>query len=968
MAGATAVTTTGNNNIDSIIGGVKWDTTSLTYSIPSGDFYDYTGNPDGQVALTALQVAATHSAMRMFASVCGITLTEVTESNDTEADIRVGSTSTESDNGASAWGPGSDLWSGDTWFDIDASTGASTGNGVTTPESGNYGWFTFVHEVGHTLGLKHPHQASGSFPASDASLAYSIMTYRAWAEASIPTFDWDSLSFATTPMMYDIAALQHMYGADYGAEAHNGDTNYGWDMNTGQFYIDGLTIVDDKPKGNKIFMTLWDGGGHDTYNLENYTTNMKIDLRPGEWTTTSDAQIADLDGTAGTRVAPGNIANALLFEGNEASLIEDAIGGSGNDEIWGNQIANFINGNGGGDTIYGEGGNDTLWGGGNDDDHIYGGWGADTVDGGLGDDELFGDFKDVYEQGDNDNIVGGGGTDTIQGGGGSDYIYGDYSTNPDDNTAGAAADFVSAGAGDDHVWGGGGNDTLYGANGMDIMYGGHGSDDMYGEGGNDTLYGGGTQAEGTVDRIWGGAGFDQLLAGWGDDEVYGGDDSDTIEGNGGKDYLEGGAGSDTIYGDNDNFSGTYQAGDDMDVLHGDAGNDYLYGGGGDDDIDGGADSDSLYGGDQTDRLLGGAGSDNLDGGKGVDDMWGGAGSDYYQVDSSQDKVRETVLNESDYVYSKASYTLGNNVEYLILLGTATRGTGNNGFNYITGNNSINVIEGMGGGDFLYGYSTYDPNRGTAADNDTLKGGDGSDFMYGGKGNDSYYVDDDDIYAHTSHGGFYKGYMQVVENLNEGNDTIYSTANIKLHRNQLIEQIYLKGNAASAVGNEYVNRIIGNSENNVIDGGGGHDTLSGDTGLDKLLGRSGQDSLFGEEGNDTIDGGADADDIFGGTGADRLTGGSGNDEFYFERTNESGLTMANADRILDFGAGDQIDFSDFSVRLRFAAGDEFSGSGASVIAFRSGKDTIVKVDHNGDHKADMMIIVQGVSLGIGDFDF
>jgi serralysin len=573
MAGASTVQPTGNNDVDSIIGGLKWDTLSLNYSLPTDDFYDYAGAPDGRLSLTALQEAATHASMRMFASVCGITLAEVTESDDTRADIRIGSTTTEGANSASAWGPGSDVFSGDAWFDTQATTGAGSGNGLTTPEAGNYGWFTFIHEIGHTLGLKHPHQDSGAFPDSTVSLAYSIMSYRAWPEASIPTYDWDGLSFATTPMMYDIAALQHLYGADYSQEANNGDTTYGWDVATGQFFTNGFTVDAATPKANKIFMTLWDGGGHDTYNLSNYSTSMKIDLRPGEWTTLSTAQLADLDGTSGTRVAPGNIANALLFEDNTASLIEDAIGGSGSDEIWGNQIANFINGNGGNDTIYGEGGNDTLWGGNIDNDTIHGGWGADNIDGGQGDDKLYGDYQDVYEDGDADNIVGGGGRDTIQGGGGSDYIYGDYLNNPDGNTSGADADFVSAGAGDDRVWGGGGNDTLYGANGMDLMYGGHGSDDMYGEGGDDTLYGGGTQLEGTTDRIWGGAGFDQLFGGWGDDELYGEGDADVIEGNGGKDLLEGGSGDDTIYGDSYTFSELYQSGDDDDVLRGDAGSD-----------------------------------------------------------------------------------------------------------------------------------------------------------------------------------------------------------------------------------------------------------------------------------------------------------------------------------------------------------------------------------------------------------
>jgi Ca2+-binding RTX toxin-like protein len=118
-------------------------------------------------------------------------------------------------------------------------------------------------------------------------------------------------------------------------------------------------------------MTIWDGGGIDTYDFSNYGTNKgcTIDLRPGRWTTISPNQLADLDGATGTRVAAGNIANSLAVDkdgkpvgsnGTPVNLIENVIGSPNNDQIMGNDAANRIAGGGGADTLTGLGGNDTF--------------------------------------------------------------------------------------------------------------------------------------------------------------------------------------------------------------------------------------------------------------------------------------------------------------------------------------------------------------------------------------------------------------------------------------------------------------------------------------------------------------------------------------------------------------------------------------------------------------------------------
>jgi serralysin len=109
-----------------------------------------------------------------------------------------------------------------------------------------------------------------------------------------------------------------------------------------------------------VFLTLWDGGGKDTYDFSNYATPVAANLTPGSYVALGLAQRANLgDG----HYARGNIYTALQYEGDPRSLIENAIGGSGNDRLTGNQAANQLKGGSGQDVLNGLAGNDSLWGG-----------------------------------------------------------------------------------------------------------------------------------------------------------------------------------------------------------------------------------------------------------------------------------------------------------------------------------------------------------------------------------------------------------------------------------------------------------------------------------------------------------------------------------------------------------------------------------------------------------------------------
>src|SRR5215213_2687625 len=195
------------------------------------------------------------------------------------------------------------------------------------------------------------------------------MSYRSYIGASTTRgYMNETWGYAQSLMMLDIAAVQHLYGANYATNSTG--TVYRWSATTGEMFIDG--VGQGAPGGNRILLTIWDGGGTDTYDFSNYGTNLQVDLRPGGWTTTATAQLAKLR-YDGSRLAVGNIANALLYNGDVRSLIENAVGGSGSDTIIGNQAANVLTGNAGNDKLTGAQGNDTLDGGSGTDTVIFSG-------------------------------------------------------------------------------------------------------------------------------------------------------------------------------------------------------------------------------------------------------------------------------------------------------------------------------------------------------------------------------------------------------------------------------------------------------------------------------------------------------------------------------------------------------------------------------------------------------------------
>ncbi|MPR31657.1 hypothetical protein FS320_44275, partial [Microvirga tunisiensis] len=295
---------------------------------------------------------------------------------------------------SSAWLPGDNAFgAGDYPGDVWLTTGRPA------PEVGNRSYQTIRHELGHALGLKHGHERGGpgrtAVPADRDSLEFTVMTYRSF-EGGPLRWSNEEFGFPQSFMMLDIAALQEMYGANY--DYNSGNTTYRWHSVTGEMSING--VPQGRPGGgatradpNNIFLTIWDGGGRDTYDMSNYGNGVSIDLEPGSWSVLSPDQLAFLgtDASGVDHFARGNVFNALPdpHQAVQQNVIENAIGGAGDDTIKGNTAGNHLDGRGGSDTLSGLDGRDTLSGG-DGDDELNGGNGTDQLNGGNGVDQLNG--------------------------------------------------------------------------------------------------------------------------------------------------------------------------------------------------------------------------------------------------------------------------------------------------------------------------------------------------------------------------------------------------------------------------------------------------------------------------------------------------------------------------------------------------------------------------------------------------
>ncbi len=474
-------------------------------------------------------------------------------------------------------------------------------------EIGSYSFLTYMHEIGHALGLMHagPYDGDASYGSDNTYRNDSIqMTIMSYFNAGENTFVNGSAYNPITPMIADIAAIWQLYGTP--ANVNAGNTVWGHNSNVGGYLGEVSAILfDGASDRNQIFdetapigLTIVDSGGFDTLDLTTASGVQTVNMAAGG--------ISDVGGLTG---------NLVIAQG---TVLEKYVGSAGQDNVTGNNVGNVIKTGGSNDKLFGQNGNDTLDGGagndilsgGNDWDQLSGGGGNDRIWAGNGRDKAWmGSGNDFFfdnaQTGSNgaDTVFGGSGNDKINGGGGDDVFYGDSGN--DTLFGGAGNDVLSGGNDWDQLTGGDGNDRIWAGNGRDKAWMGEG---------NDIFYDNGQTGTNAVDTVFGGAGRDRINGGGGDDVFYGDSGNDTLFGGEGNDILSGGS--------------------DWDQLSGGNGNDRVWAGNGRDKVWLGGGNDTFFDNNQTgsngkDTVYGGLGNDTINLAGGDDWASGGAGADTF---------------------------------------------------------------------------------------------------------------------------------------------------------------------------------------------------------------------------------------------------------------------------------------------------------------------------------------------------
>jgi uncharacterized delta-60 repeat protein len=309
---------------------------------------------------TDAQKAAARTVLAKYSSISGIIFDEVIEDVSTSAtataaagtcgQLRYGSYDDPAViSTGSAYYPGTGEYCGDIWLNV--STNYAN---ATNPFEGSRPYGTMTHETGHALGLKHPGANPGEAPLLETyglvdMRTNSIMSYVYRSDATINTSTGDEI-YPSTPMMYDVATIQYLYGVNNSYNAGN----------------DVYTYDPTQP----FFKNIWDGGGIDTIDISNYTFGSTINLTPGTFSSLHTRATAP--SSASTYWGTDNLSISYNC------IIENAIGSTAADTIIGNDADNNLDGRAGNDTINGGLGNDTLTGGpGNDT--LIGGSGTDSA-------------------------------------------------------------------------------------------------------------------------------------------------------------------------------------------------------------------------------------------------------------------------------------------------------------------------------------------------------------------------------------------------------------------------------------------------------------------------------------------------------------------------------------------------------------------------------------------------------------
>ncbi len=592
----------------------------------------------------------------------------------------------------------------------------------------SYSFTTYIHEIGHALGLGHPGDYNGDLGLHNVGKQYdldarlfSVMSYASEETDNPITAEFALDVIPASPMLYDIAAIWELYGEPAGG-INPGDTVYtshnvpDTDLyqQLGWFPTSAVTLVDTDGVD-----TLYLGNSPDVLGFEEQE-GIAIGLG-----SVNDAPIDFINGTAAWN---------LIFFGE----IENIYGGGGDDILIGGPADNLLVGESGDDILTGGAGADKFVFQPSDEPSYY----TDKI---LDFNPVQGDRIDVSAY---RNITGVPDNWIAQvpgfsrsrvldldGDGYYDIVLDGYTGRLDEAHFIFAGGNPSANPGTITTTGTAGDDSLTGTDGNDHLAGLTGDDHILGWYGNDHLDGGDGD-----DILDGGPGADTLLGGSGDDTVSylfspagvtinlgtgiarGGDASgDTL--GGGIENIWGSAHDDVLTGTDSLFVGNF--------IYGHNGNDKLYGGWGDDILSGDEGNDLLDGGDEDDILIGGPGADRLTGGLGddyaayLDSSSGVTVRLHRDVAQGGDATGDVFAGRVEISWTAADGSVKTanlpDIEHLF---------GSDHNDILAGDVRDNILFGRDGDDTLYG--------GPDGGDDHLNGDAGNDRLYGGLGDDALY--------------------------------------------------------------------------------------------------------------------------------------------------------------------------------------------------------------------------------------
>lgn len=322
--------------VDALLGALAWARPAgsaaleITYSFPgpssvwsSGQGqYGAGGSAEPQTfsPLGEELRASVRAALQAWSDVADIRFVETTDDAAGSGVLRFAYTAPAVAEQSHSYGPAAGDKAGDVWLNARADW--------STLGPGSYAASTLLHEIGHALGLKHPFEGAVTLPPDQESYANTLMSYTAWAGTP---GSWVSHE-PSTPMPYDVLAIQALYGAN---RAHRtGDDVYTW------------------TEGQACFETLWDAGGVDAIEWRSESQGALIDLNAGHFSELGAPLRYGLDGSPDSWASARTVAIAF------GTVIENATGDGGDDTLIGNAGANVLTGRGGNDHLDGGAGID----------------------------------------------------------------------------------------------------------------------------------------------------------------------------------------------------------------------------------------------------------------------------------------------------------------------------------------------------------------------------------------------------------------------------------------------------------------------------------------------------------------------------------------------------------------------------------------------------------------------------------